>query len=51
MTEAKQLVEVPKHARFLRGCYVSDSKMGVAGESEQSLAAEGWPYKVVFGLP
>ena len=27
MTEAKQLVEVPKHARFLRGCYVSDSKI------------------------
>ena len=51
MTEAKQLVEIPKHARFLRGCFVTDSKLGVAKESEQFLAAEGWPYKVVFGLP
>ena len=51
MTEAKQLVEVPKYARFLRGSFISDSKMGVVGESEKVLVAEGWPYKVVFGLP
>ena len=50
-TEAQQLVQVPKHARFLRGCHTADSDMGVVVESEQQLQADFWPYKAVFGLP
>ena len=42
-TEAQQLVQVPKHARFLRGCHTADSDMGVVVESEQQLQADFWP--------
>lgn len=48
-TEAQQLVQVPKHARFLRGCYTADSAMGVVVESEQHAQADFWPYKAVLG--
>ena len=47
-TEQQQPVEVPQHARFLRGNFAADSTMGVSGEPLQN---DEWIYKAVFGLP
>ena len=45
-TEQQQLVNVPKHSRFLRAHFAADSTMGV-----EELPQNDWTYKVVFGLP
>ena len=50
-TEQQQTVSVPKHSRFLRGCFAADSDMGVAGESLRVDSEESWAYKTIFGLP
>eukprot|EP00435_Cladocopium_sp_Y103_P071499 s101_g37.t1 len=55
-TEALQLVQVPKHAQFLRGCFSPESKGGVEEQVQNKRkldggCADGYNYKVVFGLP
>ena len=52
-TETQETVLVPKHSRFLRGSFASDSTIGVDQEPLQNRGTmdDEWSYKAVFGLP